>query len=336
MIEYIYISKQGSRVCKNDNRIEVIYEGETIKSFPGLGVKVIEIFGNIELSMPMISFCLKNGIEVILHSHSGKYHGRLVGDFGIWDRTVLEAQLSKSSDSVYRLQMSKKILLAKVHNQLTVLRRYSDNTQTVQSDRINKLKVISGKMETCESIEQLMGLEGNAARFYFLCLGNILDVPFSFERRSRRPAKDPFNALINLGYSLLYQEILGKIIGCRIDPAIGFMHSDNERRYSLVCDLIEEWRPVIVDSLAMSLLKGKELSESDFEYDEVVKGVKISPRAIKLFINKLERKMEEPQSYLEYSDRPMTYRSAIYMQIRKYSAVITSSDPGLYNPIKIR
>ena len=116
------------------------------------------------------------------------------------------------------------------------------------------------KIDTCTTVNEIIGYEGNAARIYFQCLGKLVDDDFKFEKRSRRPPLDEFNSMLNLGYSILMNEIYSRVENKGLNAYFGFVHQDREKHPTLVSDIIEEWRAVIIDSMVMSLVNGHEIA----------------------------------------------------------------------------
>ena len=111
-----------------------------------------------------------------------------------------------------------------------------------------------------------MAIEGNIRNEYYHCFNKIIKNPeFEFSIRSRRPPRDNINALISFGNSLLYTTILGEIYQTQLDPRIGYLHSTNERRFTLNLDIAEIFKPIIVDRTIFSLLNKEVLTTSDFE-----------------------------------------------------------------------
>ena len=129
---------------------------------------------------------------------------------------------------------------------------------------IIEMQNMQKKLLYAKSVEQVMGYEGTAAKIYFKVLGKLIDEQFVFEGRSRRPPMDPFNSLISLGYSIILNELYGKIEGKGLNPYFGVMHKDREKHPTLASDLMEEWRAVLIDTTALSMLNGHELVKEDF------------------------------------------------------------------------
>ena len=135
-----------------------------------------------------------------------------------------------------------------------------------------------------------MGYEGTAAKIYFKILGTLIEPEFSFKGRSKRPPLDPFNSMISLGYSIIMNELYGKIEGKGLNPYFGVMHKDREKHPTLASDLMEEWRAVLIDSTVLSMINGHEITKEEFYTMTEQPGVFLEKDALRKYIKKLEGK----------------------------------------------
>lgn len=268
------------------------------------------IFGNVYLTVPCIKECMERGISVSMFSTKGKYFGRIESTSHI-NAKRLKHQVYLSDKEEKRVQFSKKIIMNKIHNQRVLLSRYARSSEKDIDEYIRAMKIHEKKISQCDSIEQIMGYEGNAARQYFKALSEMVKDDFKFSGRNKRPPKDAFNSMISLGYTILMYEIMGEIENRGISPYIGFMHKDIERHPTLASDLLEEWRAVIVDATVMSLIQGNEIDISEFRKDEETGAVMISKQGVNIFIKKIEKKLQSNMNYLEYLEHPVSFRRAI-------------------------
>lgn len=329
----LYVTEHGAAIGVNQNRLEVRNQDGSFRSVPIETLESIEIFGKSQMTTQAITECLRRGITVSFYSHGGEYFGRLVStDFVNVSRQRM--QFLKSSQEEFCLKLGKRIIEAKIHNQSVLLRRYErTNTKSVEEE-LGAIVRTEKRVERCENIEELIGCEGFAARQYFQGLGKLVRSDFKFEKRSKRPPRDEFNALISFGYSLLFHEIFSKLENRGLNAYFGFMHKDKEKHPALVSDLIEEWRAVIVDSVAMSLVNGNEIRKEHFQKDE--KGTYLNKDGIKIFVNKLEKKMRTEIKYLDYIDYSVSFRRALDLQILQLIRGMEEDDPSRYHPIRIR
>jgi len=228
------------------------------------------------------------------------------------------------------------MISAKIHNQIVVVRRYARSKYMDMNKQCTYMRILQTKAAFADTIESMMGYEGNAARTYFLCLSNMVEDVFQFSGRNRRPSLDPFNAMLNLGYSLLLNEVYGKIDGKGLNPYFGFIHQDREKHPTLASDLMEEWRPVIVDSTVMALINGHEIRKEHFQSGISDDGVYFTKEGMDIFLRKMESRFRQENRYLNYLDYPVSFRQAIGLQVKAIAEVIETKDVDKYNPLWIR
>jgi len=329
------ISEQGAFLGFSGNRFIVKSKGEVIESLPAEIVDVIEIFGNVQVSTQCLTKCLRSGIDVIYLSMNGSYQGRLVS-MNHANPMKQRKQLCCSNDRDFSLNISKAIIAAKITNQIAVLRRYGRNRNADLSAACKSMRLAGKAVMKCTAINQILGHEGFAAKEYFKNLGLLIDPQFAFKGRTKRPPRDPFNSLLSFGYTLLFNEIIGKIELKNLNPFWGFIHQDHAKHQALASDLMEEWRAVIVDSLAMSCLNGHEIVMDNFKHNEENQGIYLNQEGIRLFLSKFENKMNTKSKYLDFIDYATTFRKAIEYQIERLIKAIDRNSPDYYIPVRIR
>ncbi len=334
-MSYLYVCEQGAVIGVSGNRFQVKYKDGMTKSIPMETMEVIEVFGKIQLTTQCLDTCLTRGINVIFYSQYGSYYGRLVSTNHVnVGRQRRQAELGASGD--FNLGMSRRIIDAKIRNQIVILRRYARNTNYDIKRPVAEMQYMCQKVQEGTSVEQIMGFEGNAAKIYFKVLGQLINPEFVFSGRTRRPPLDPFNSMISLGYSIVLNEIYGKLEARGLNPYFGVMHSDREKHPTLASDLMEEWRAVLVDSTALSMLNGHELEKEDFYSNVEEPGVFLTNEGFKTYIQKLEKKFRADNKYLTYVDYSVSFRRAIDLQIGQLIKAIETANVEEYKPIIIR
>ena len=334
----IYIYTQGAHISFCDNLFVIETETDIRKQIPLHMVDSISVFGNVQITTQAISTCLRECIPVLYYSYFGKYIGKISRDDYVTPE-VIRMQCCFSDNQEERMVFDRKIVRAKINNQLTVLRRY-DRTRgfSTPEDRNEwecSLKLMKKKADNAENHSELMGIEGISGKIYFNALGKLFaDTDYSFKGRTKRPPKDPFNAAISMGYTFLLNIITGKISGSGLIPQIGLLHSSGYNRPSLSCDLMEEWRQPIVDSTVIGMLLGNEILSDDFEYFE--SGVYLSKSGIKKLIHKLHSKMESKCHYISGIKKESTFISAISYQINSVKNMMRKESAVEYHPIVVR
>lgn len=331
---FLYVAEHGAKIGLNGGLIVVTYADAHQDTVPKETISGISIFGKSQLTTQLTQYCLEHGIRVSYFSQSGHFYGTLTPPDFV-NVTRIKKQMELTKDSAFRLTFARKIVSSKIANQLTVVRRYIRDYNTDEEFYIKPLLVAKKKIDTCNEIAQLMGYEGNASREYFSILSQVIDDEFRFDGRNRMPAKDPFNAMLNFGYSLLAQEIHGELENHGICSYAGFMHEDKAGHAALASDMMEEWRPVIVDSVVLGLIRGHEISIHDFTFTEDGACL-FTNDGMKTFIAKLETKMFSEMQYLSYIDKPVSFRKALWHQCERLARAIDMEDVNIYQPVRIR
>lgn len=333
-MSFLYVTDSSAQIGISDRYYTVKYRDGMVQQVPCETLESISIFGRAQVTSQCVQSCLQNGVSIIYYSAGGRYFGRLVstGHMNV-ERQRLQAKLI---DTPLALQLSKKIIKSKIHNQIVVMKRYARSREMDVEPELAQMKIAQNKVDLCEDVTQLMGYEGIAARNYFKALGRLVEPDFKFECRSRRPPKDEFNSMLSLGYSILLNETYGKIEAKGLHPYFGFMHQGREKHPTLASDLMEEWRPVIVDSMVMSLVNGHEMKLEHFYTDMDQPGIFITKDGMKIFINKMEAKLRTENKYLTEIPYETSFRRAIELQVMSFVRALEENDPDYYHPIWIR
>lgn len=334
-MSYLYVSDQGATIGIKGNRFEVRYKDERLRSIPAETLEVIEVFGKVQLTTQCITECLKRGVTVIFYSTNGAYYGRMISTNHVnVQRQRQQARIGENE--TFQLQFAKKIIDAKIRNQIVIIRRYARNRNENISRDVVEMQNMYKSVATANSIEQVMGYEGTAAKIYFRVLGRLVESEFRFNGRSRRPPKDPFNSMISLGYSIILNELYGKIEAKGLNPYFGIMHRDREKHPTLASDLMEEWRAVLIDSTVLSMINGHEVSRDEFYIDPEQPGVFLNRDLFKRYLQKLEMKFRTQNRYLSYIDYSVSFRKALDLQINQLVKAIETENVDEYSPVIIR
>lgn len=334
-MSYLYVCEQGASIGIVENRFQVKYRDGMIKSIPAESLEIIEVFGKVQITTQCIEECLMRGINILFYSTNGAYYGRLISTSHVnVQRQRRQAEVGKNEK--FKLEFSRRLIDAKIRNQIVVMRRYARSREKDIERSVVEMQNMYKKARDAVSIEQLMGYEGTAAKIYFQILGTLVDEEFTFTGRSRRPPKDPFNSLISLGYSIILNEIYGKIEGKGLNPYFGMMHKDREKHPTLASDLMEEWSAVLIDSTALSMLNGHELLKKDFYSGIDRPGVYLERGGFKKYVQKLETKFRTENGYLTYVDYSVSFRKAMDLQINQFVKAIETEEVDAYTPVVIR
>jgi len=212
----------------------------------------------------------------------------------------------------------------KIRNARTMLRR---NARGLPQETLHRLAEQRRRAERAESLEQLLGMEGTAAREYFAAFplmfkqdDNDPAMPFAFDSRNRRPPRDPVNALLSLIYSMLTKELVIALIAAGFDPYMGFYHQPRYGRPALALDLIEEFRPLVGDSVVIGLINNGEVRRSDFI--ERAGAVALTPNGRKRVIEAYERRLETVVTHPRFG-YAISYRRIFEVQARLLGRYLT-------------
>ena len=165
-MSYLYVSEQGASIGIEANRFQVKYKDGMIKSIPAETLEMIEVFGSVQITTRCLTECLKRGVNILFYSTSGAYYGRLISTSHVnVQRQRIQAEIGHNE--TFKLEMSKRIIDAKIRNQVVVLRRYARGRDEDIHRMIIEMQNMQKKLLYAKSVEQVMGYEGTAAKIYF-------------------------------------------------------------------------------------------------------------------------------------------------------------------------
>ena len=334
-MSFLYVNEQGATIGIEGGYFSIKQKNGLVTKMAKESLESITVFGNVSISTPCTRECLTRGIPINYFSTTGIYFGK-VSSTRHTKGVRLKNQVYASDNLEFSLGISKKMIHAKISNQIVVLRRYKRNSDADISMQIQRMELSKNKIERCTSVEEVMGFEGNAAREYFLALANMVDEEFRFKGRSEQPPKDPFNSMLSLGYTILMYEVYNEIENRGLTPYIGFLHAIHDKHPTLASDMMEEWRAIIVDAVVMSLVQGHEIKTSHFYQDDESGGIFLNHDGMKLFINKIENKFRSNANYLCTKQNASNFRRGIYLQSLAMAKAVEACDPQEYIPIYIR
>ena len=228
----VYVGRQGSRVRIASGRLVVeSADDQTLLDVPSGQVERLVCYGAVGLSAGARSWALANGVDLLFLSRRGSYlgHGRGGGDRSRVMR--LRAQLATSDDAARCLRFGRAVVEAKVRKQIVVLRRLGRrNNADIVADAAGLMGQLLAMLPAATGRDELMGMEGAAARAYFGALGKIMPEGLAFAGRSRQPPLDVVNAALSYGYAILAGEAVSALCAAGLDPAVGLLHADADRR----------------------------------------------------------------------------------------------------------
>ncbi len=327
---WLYVLEAGNRVGISSETLQVRDDDGVKAEMPLVEAAGISLFGNVQISSQALRAVLGRDVPVFFLSYGGWLSGyaRSVNDHSL-DLRVAQHRTAQDVES--SLGLARAFVFGKVRNQRTMVRRSlgSSARATLQA-----LSLLSHRIQTAPNAESLLGFEGNAARLYFEAFGEMLRIQTGFEvtGRTRRPPTDPVNAMLSFGYAMLSKEALAAVIAVGFEPGLGFYHRVRAGRPSLALDLMEEFRPLIVDSTVLSLVNAREIRASHF--DRRGKAIVLTQEGRKIFIGAIERRLRSTVVHPTFG-YTLTYRRALHVQARLLARTIQGDVPA-YPPFMTR
>lgn len=241
-------------------------------------------------------------------------------------------QFKKYDDDNFKLTFARSIVKGKIKNELNVIRGFSYNHPEIQfSDEMGQLESSLDRAGSADVLGVLLGVEGFASRTYFQGFGKMILGPFTFSGRRKRPPPDPVNALLSLGYTMIYNEVSSLLDGLGFDPFLGCFHKVEYGRASLASDLQEEFRPVI-ERFTLYLVNKNILAPEDFFTNPASKGVYLKRNPLKKYFKEYEEYMT--REFVDESAKEVSnFRKAVRMQAEKLAACI--KDGSVYTPFQL-
>jgi CRISPR-associated protein Cas1 len=289
----VYAGLQGSHLRVEAGRLIVESpDDQELLDVPSGLVERLVCFGAVGVSSGVRSWALANGVDQVFLSRRGTYLGHATGGGQSRRPLRVRAQLTASDDVQRCLVFGRAVVEAKIRKQVVVLRRLArrDNAEVV-ADATGLMEQLLPMLPAAGSRDELMGLEGAAARAYFGAFGAIMPAELAFEGRSRRPPLDVVNAALSYGYAILAGEAVSALCAAGLDPAFGLLHADADRRPSLALDLMEEFRPQVVDQVVVAAVNRKELRAEHGRREDGVPGVLLTRAGREAVIDGYEKRM---------------------------------------------
>lgn len=263
----VYINTQGARIVKEGRHLLVKKGEDTYHTLFTYKLNQIVIFGNVEISQRALAQILRHEIDTVFLSQSGRYLGRLAAPES---RNVFlhKKQYALLDDEFFTLKMAKSLVAGKMSNMATLLMRIKRSRNVeIAGRKAREIQELIPLLEKATTVDSIRGYEGRASALYFEAFGSGFIEKQSFARRVRRPPTDPVNSILSLLYTFLMNRVYAAVRVAALDPYPGFLHTIDYGRYSLVLDLMEEFRTIIADTLTLSLFNLKILQKDDF-YEE--------------------------------------------------------------------
>ncbi len=269
----LFVNTPGTYITQKDECFRFKQVDAMIDISP-LKLESIVVSNKVLISSQAISLALEHNIDIVFLDKYGDPQGRVW--FSKMGSTALirRKQLGLSENTL-GMRVVKEMIGQKMKNQLTFLKKlmharpgkedlFEEALETI-GESLSYLLVLDGTVS--DNRDFILGLEGTAGRSYFRCISGLLPRKYRFSERSRRPARDPFNAALNYCYGIMYSQVEKACILAGLDPFVGILHTDNYNKKSLVFDLIEPFR-IFAEQTVVYLFTGRKMKESYFDFVE--------------------------------------------------------------------
>lgn len=313
----LFVQEQGTYVGKDGDRLKITPLKSDPIYVPLIQVSRVSVLGGVQVTAAALKELANRNIPVCHFSYGGWFTAMTTG-MSHKNVELRMAQSRAAFDPALALPLSRGFIVAKIRNSRTLLRRHAAEEHKADLDRLSESMQ---RAERANSRESLLGIEGMAAKTYFAGFARLLrgGETFQLESRNRRPPTDPINALLSFVYSLLTREMTITLQSVGFDPFLGFLHQPRYGRPSLALDLAEEFRPLIADSVVLTLVNNEEVSARSFI--SRAGSVALTDAGRKAVIAGFERRMETEVTHPIFGYR-ISYRRVLEVQSRLLSRVL--------------
>lgn len=327
----LYVQTPGAKIRKKGERLSVEIEESKVET-PIMDVSQVSLFGPVSVTTPALHEMMRADIPVSWFSTGGWFLGHTVGT-GNKNVMVREAQYRYTFDEKSCLGFSRGLVEAKVRNSRTMLRRNwrGDRNEKDRDEVLMRLKRIVQRVPHTKDVQELLGVEGDAAAIYFSCFENMLSsdstkgIPqFSFSTRNRRPPTDPVNAMLSFAYALLTRALTVELSSVGFDPYMGFYHRPRHGRPALALDIMEPFRPIVADSCVIQVVNNGEVKMNHFVFNGPA--CSMNPEGRKALIASFERRMEQETTHPIFGYR-VSMKRLLNVQMRLLSRYLQGEIP---------
>ena len=268
LLNTLYVTTPDSYLSKDGLNVVVSVQQKEVFRIPIINIEGIVTFGYMGASPGLMKLCADNGVSLTFLSPQGKFIARVQGPTR--GNVLLRTEQYRLADNEdFALHISKLFIGGKIQNYRNILRRYERDygSNDDVASAVQKLEVRKRDLQKVQDLNQLRGIEGDAASVYFdvfpyLILNQKSDFPFN--GRNRRPPKDAVNAMLSFVYTLIANDVAAALETVGLDPYVGFLHALRPGRTSLALDVMEELRAYLGDRLVLSLINRRQVNAKDF------------------------------------------------------------------------
>lgn len=276
LLNTLYVMTGGSYLHLDNDAVRIEVERDTKLRVPLHHLQAIVTFGDVLTSPALIGRCMQGGIGMTLLDRNGRFRARVEGPVS-GNVLLRKAQFEAFADPVAALKLARNIVAGKLRNSRVVLQRgareaKADSDREALNSAVRKFDASLRAAKVAATMDALRGVEGEAAHTYFAAANYIIRADtrdeFAMDGRSRRPPRDRLNALLSFLYTVLTHECCSALETVGLDPQVGFLHVLRPGRPALALDLVEEFRSVLADRVALTLVNRGQVKAADFRVTE--------------------------------------------------------------------
>jgi CRISP-associated protein Cas1 len=320
----LYVQEQGATLRKRDNQLVITKEDQTLQAVPMAKVDQVVVMGRgVQISTALLADLLERGIPVTLTNQHGSRHiATLSAGPSRFGELRLE-QMELVRTPARALDLAKSIVRAKLTNQRALLGRVGWAASRSASQQIERALASA---QGAKTLDELRGYEGTAAAAYFGAWRAALPAAWGFQGRAYYPPPDPLNALLSFGYTLALHDVLVAIQITGLDPYLGVFHVADPGRPSLGLDLLEEFRPLLVDALVLHLVQSGALMPQHFGRPSGgSEGMHLGPAGRAIFIEHYERTLRSQVALARHERTAL--RRVILLQAQAVARLVRGDQP---------
>jgi len=315
----LVINTYGAAIHKSGNLFEICADGEK-KLISPKKVTSILITTGVHLTSDVIQMAVEHNIDILFADKFGNPYGR-IWHSRLGSTTRIRRAQVELSVKPEGLRIGLQWILRRFEGQIDFLRQLRDRRTRQSVEITNVINLLTRSIDDLNRLDgnisdvrnKILGIEGYAGRQYWQLLGGLLSERFQFSERSRNPAKDEFNCLLNYAYGVLYGIVERACIIAGLDPYVGFIHTDNYNKTSLVFDIIEAYR-IYAEDTVLGLFSARKVTQKLF--DPYLNGMTLNADGKKVLLENYNRYLDES---IRYSGRNIKRRDIVQFDMHKFA-----------------
>lgn len=320
----LHVQSYKAKIKKRGEELEVtVDEDQPKQNIRILDISQLVIMGNAYITTPTLQELMRREIPVSWYSYGGWFFGHTTGT-GHKNVMLRISQYRTAENEQKALEISRRFIAAKIENTRTLIRR-NWKSETKPTQQLNRLSQLKEKAKTADNNEALLGIEGAAASAYFESFNGLInnhngDSFFHFEKRNRRPPRDPINAMLSFSYAMLVRDWTVTLSAVGLDPYLGFYHKPRHGRPALSLDMMEQFRPIVADSCVLTAINTGEIHENLFLSHK--ESTTLTAKGRKSFLSIYERRMSQEITHPIFGYK-VSYRRLFEIQARLFGRYLT-------------